>query len=71
MSKFKIVCSKCVRTFTGNSDYDAEIEFNNHECIENGRILHDLTEDELIQIIKGEKTEEEIRKEKTIKKGSV
>jgi hypothetical protein len=57
--------------FIGNSDYDAEIEYNNHECIENGNSLHDLTEEELIQIIKGEKSEEEIKKEKTVKKGTI
>lgn len=71
MSKFKIVCNKCGQTFIGDSEYDSEIEYNNHECIEIGSSPHELTESELIQIIKGEKTEEEIRKEKTIKKGSV
>ena len=68
MSNFKIVCSKCGQAFNGNSDYDAEMEYNDHECIENGSSLPDLTEEELIQIIKGEKTEEEVKKEKAIKK---
>lgn len=71
MSKFKIVCNKCGQTFIGKSEYDSEIEYDNHKCIENGSTLHEQTEAELIQIIKGEKTEEEIRKEKTIKKGSI
>lgn len=62
MSTFKIVCNKCGQTFTGKTEYDSEIEYNDHKCIENGSTLHDLTESELIQIIKGEKTEEEIRK---------
>jgi len=70
MPEFKIVCNKCGQTFFGNSEYDSEIEYNNHDCIENGSSLHDLMEEELIQIIKGEKTEEEIRKEKTVKKAS-
>ena len=69
MPKFNVICNRCGQTFSGNSEYDLEIEYNNHECINNGSTLHDLTEEELIQIIKGEKTEEEIRKEKTIKKG--
>ena len=71
MSNFKIVCSKCGQAFNGNSDYDAEMEYNDHECIENGSSLRDLTEEELIQIIKGEKTEEEVKKEKAVKKTTI
>ena len=43
---------------------DSEMEYNNHECIEDGSSLHVLTESELNQIIIGEKTEEEIWQEK-------
>ena len=71
MSIFNIIWGKCGQMIIGNSDYDAEIEFNNHECIENGSSLPDLTEEELIQIIKGEKTEEEVKKEKAVKKTTI
>ena len=47
------------------------MEYNDHECIENGSSLPDLTEEELIQIIKGEKTEEEVKKEKAVKKTTI
>ena len=68
MPKFNILCNKCGQTFSGNSEFESEIEYNNHECIENGSSLRDLTEEELVQIINGEKTEEEVKKEKAIKK---
>ena len=73
MPKFNVVCNKCGQTFIGNSDYDAETEYNNHECIEDGSSLHVLTESELTQIIIGEKTEDEIwqEKENFLKKGFV
>lgn len=30
---FKITCEDCQKVFVGDDEYDAELKFNNHDCI--------------------------------------
>lgn len=60
----RLRCSRCKKLFDGIDEHDAEVKFNAHNCKVKGRSLHGLTDEELLQIINGEKTEEQIWNEK-------
>jgi hypothetical protein len=56
----RLKCNRCRKLFTGKDEYDAEMKFNMHECKVDGRTLDELTDHELMLIITGEKTENEV-----------
>lgn len=60
----KLQCTRCRKVFTGKDEYEAEMGFNLHDCKVRGRSLEDLTDAELLLIINGEKTEDQIWNEK-------
>ena len=56
----KLQCNRCRKVFTGVDECDAEIKFNMHECKAQGRTLDELSDHELMLIVTGEKTENEV-----------
>jgi len=52
MIKFK--CKQCGKIIKGKTEYDAEVNFEYHKCI-NLTPINELSDDELLKLIKNEK----------------